>query len=218
MAAIQGVLGDIWLTASPSVQQTSVEAMNDSGDHINYNAATHKYWDFSHVIVFEQSANGSTGWTTINNTGSDAYYFNYCGGLLVFTVARTPGVNNFIRIQANAGWYLTATQLTDMHEWNLDLGGDTVDTTSFQAPSNFRVHTATLKKATAKCNGYRTDGTLLADLNNLQILVLYANRSANVRWEMYAWCTAVVPKVTVAGVVTQEASFAIQGQVYYYTS
>ncbi len=59
MASLAGWKGDVWVTSTPSVVATN-ETCNDDGDHINYRAATHKWWDSTKAFTVQ-----SDGWPDV---------------------------------------------------------------------------------------------------------------------------------------------------------
>jgi len=211
MAIQAGLDGDVLLSASPSIALGAVELSTDSGDHIHYTMVTHKYWDRAFTVVVEQSPNGSSAWTTVPTS---EYTFQYCGGKITFTPARVVATNNFIRITTAAHYY-NVSSVSDCNEWSLDIGGDTEDTTPFQASGGWRQNTPTVKKASAKVSGFKPDDTFSGQLNGLVILVLYSDKSAGTRWEMYAYLVGVGKKVSATGLVTDETSFTVDSEPFF---
>jgi hypothetical protein len=208
---IKGVGGDVWAAASPSLALGAPESMTDSGDHIVYTANIHKYWDKRTPVVVQVSPNGSTGWATVTD-----YTFRYVGGVVTFNTARVVGTNNFVRI--NTGNYFNVAQAGDCNDWSLDLGGDVTDTTVFQSPGGWKTKTPTTKGGSGKLSTFRFDDLFTKELGNLLVFVLYADKTANTRWEMYGYVTGVVPKNSATGVVTQEASYVVDGDAFYWAS
>lgn len=205
MGVCQGQFGDVFCSASPSVALGAFEQATDSGDHQNYTMSVHRYWDKRVPVVVQTSATLGGTYATVTN-----YTFRYCGGLLQFTV---PNTNTFVKILT--GNFFNVTQLGDCSEWNLDLGGDIVDTTTFQT-TGWKAKTPTVKQCAGKLMSFRVDDRLEKEFGNLMIFVLYVSDAFSVRFECYGWLTQVVPKETAVGVLTQEASFVTDADVFLY--
>lgn len=214
MAMIKGTDSDVWMAATPAVTIGGTqEPCTDSGDHIVYTTNTHTAWDKNHTLTLEQSANGTTGWTTVP---AAQYTFAYPIGRITFLSARTPGVNNFIRV--SAGWYFNLTQLDECHTWSLSEKANFIVTTPFQSTSGFNRKTFTTKDASGKIDAYRTDDRVFLELGNMTVIKLYASKGAPIlAWAMYAWITGIDPKNDAQGVNEQSYSFDTEGEVYYVT-
>lgn len=218
MAMIKGTDSDVWLTASPSITiGASPEACTDSGDHIVYTTNTHTAWDKTHPMLLEQSPNGSSGWSDV---ATNQYSVAYPIGRITFVSARTPGVNNFIRVKATTGgYYYNLTQLDECHVWSLDQKANFIDTTPFQATSGYTRKTFTTKDGSGKIDSYRTDDRVFLELGNLTVMKLYADKTNTPKaaWACYAWITGIAPKSDANGVNEQSYSFETEGEVYYVT-
>lgn len=218
MSAIAGVLGDAWVTVSPSVSLGgSPETFNDQGDHIHYFAATHQFWDPTYVVTVQYSPNGSSGWT--NDTSGD-YTFYYPLGMIVFNTARGVGTNNYIRV--SVGYYFTATQLDGAHSWKMSLKGAVKDVTPFQATGSWAVKLGTIQSASGSIMAYRQDNRLLTELNNtsgtLIGLQLWHQETNGVRWQCFGQMTGLQQAINVQDVDQQTINFTVSGQLLLITS
>lgn len=217
MAMIKGTDSDVWLTASPSVTMgASPEACTDSGDHLVYTTNTHTAWDKTHPITLETSPNGSSGWADVP---AAEYTFAYAIGRITFAVARTVGVNNYIRVKASTGYYFNITQLDECHAWSLSQKANNVDTTPFQATSGYTRKTFTTKDWSGKIDSYRTDNRVFLELGKMVVIKLYADKTSTPKaaWAGMAWITGIDPKSDASGVNEQSYSFEGEGEVYYVT-
>ena len=218
MSAIAGVAGDLYVTASPSTSLGGTpEGATDQGDHIHYFTNTHQFWDPTQTLTIQYSPNGSTGWTT---DSSGDYTFYYPVGEIVFTSARTPGTNNFIRV--SAGYYFSASQLVGAHNWKLSMKGQTKDVTPFQASGSWAVNLGTIKNASGSIDAYKQDGQLLTEMNNtsnaLIGLQLWYYETGGYRWQCFANVTGVQEVVDAHDVDKQTINFQVYGPMYQITS
>lgn len=214
MAVLAGWDADVLLSASPSISiGGSPVAFTDAGDHINYTSsdAGKKWWDKLQVIQVRQSANGSTGWSTVPATD---YVWQPCGAKLTFSPARVPGTNAYIQI--NAGYYYNVSSVGDANEWTLTQTQDVVDTTPFQ--QQWRMKTPTIKDASAKFHTFKPDNTFSKELGNLMVCVLYLDKSAGTRYEMYGWLDSDAVKTASTGVIEQDVNINGEGTVFFYLS
>jgi hypothetical protein len=203
---LAGVAGDVWITATPSVTATN-ESCTDSGDHINYTAATHIFWDWTQTFTVQNSPNGSSSWVTVTD-----YTFQWAVGKVVFNTARTPGVNNFTRI--STGNYFTATQLDASHDWSLALKMTTKDITAFQATGAWMANLAILKEGSGKIETYRNEDRISKEFGNQLGMQLFIDKTNNVRWQFFATATGVDTKSDVNSVETQTISFVNLRDIY----
>jgi len=104
-----------------------------------------------------------------------------------------------------------ANTIANVHEWNVDIGGDAVDVTPFGAASSWRAHLGTVKKWSAKCNCYHdvtdTNGRQILNAGILSTFTMKFYINATNYWSGSGILIAIVPKVTATGVVTLEYSF-----------
>lgn len=207
---LEGIDSDVSVSASPSLATTN-ETCTDSGDHITYTASVHTAWDETQPLTVQCSPNGSSGWATVTD-----YVFQWAIGRIVFNTARVVATNNFVRI--SVGSYFNVTQVDQAHGWSISLKGATAKTTAFQAPGAWETITPTTKSGSGKIDTFRTDGRLAAELNNLSVVRLWVDKSANIRWEFYAYITGVDPKSDATGVIEQAVGFDVEGPAYYLTS
>jgi hypothetical protein len=207
---LEGVDCDVALSASPSIATTN-EAMNDSGDHITYLASIHTHWDQTQPFTVQTSPNGSSGWTTVTD-----YVMQWAIGKVVFNTARVPGTNAFVRI--SAGSYFNVTQVDETRGWSLSLKANTTNTTVFQSPGAWARNTATTKSGSGKLDTFRTDDRIFKEIGNLAVMQLWIDKSANIRWEFYAWITGVDPKADATDMVEQAVGFDVEGPAYYLAS
>jgi len=159
-------------------------------------------------LLVECSPNGTTGWVAATD-----YKMQFVGGLLTFNTARVVGTNNFVRV---TGYYWIASQLVDSHTWELDQQASTVEVTPFQ--TQWKTFVTTTRNASAKVGTYKFDDSLSKDLGNMMILILYLDKSAGSRYECYGYITKVTPKSDASSIISQEADFTIDGDVFYLAS
>ncbi len=161
----------------------------------------------SPTVTFVHTQNG-IAWAT--NTANK---FRYVGGIITFT----PALVSTQVVQISAGYYFNVSQLTDCHEWSLDMKADSVDTSIFQG-SGWGAFTGTQKTAAGKISSFRVDDFLALQLTNLMIFSLYVDKSVGTRWECAGYLISVNPKTSMAGVVEQDVAFITDGEVFYYAS
>jgi|SRR6267142_1696392 len=207
---LSGVIGDVWLTATPSVSTTN-ESCTDSGDHITYTSSVHVFWDWNSTFTVQNSPNGSTGWTTITD-----YTVQWSAGRIVFNTARVPGTNAFTRI--SVGSYFTSTQLDSTHKWALTLKGNVAKTTSFQTAGAWETNLATIRGGTVKLDTYRNDNRAFKELNNLLGVSLYVDKTNNIRWQCYALVTDDSPAADAQNLEMETMTLTISRDVYYLTT
>lgn len=205
-----GVASDVWITSSTSILTTN-EPCTDSGDLTTYLASVHIFWDFNKPFTVECSPNGSTGWVVVTD-----YVMQWAAGRIKFNTARTPGVNNFVRIAS--GSYFPATQLDEAHTWSLNTKGNSKDTTKFQSPGSWARHTATIKSATGKIDSWRNDGLPISELNNLLGIQLFVDKLNNIRFQFYALHQDGDAKSDTNSVQEEGLSFVAVKDVYFLTS
>jgi hypothetical protein len=223
MSAVAGVNGDVWLSTSPPTVLGSPESCTDSGNHINYFANTHQAWDPTQTFTVQCSPNGSTGWATVTD-----YVMYWPVGEIVFNTARSPGTNNFVRI--NAGSYFTLSALDGAHAWKMQVKGETKDTTPFQASGAWAQYTATLKTMTFSVDCYRDDARILNEMispgavGNINIsggiilCQLYWDETNGKRYQFYAFPTQMQQMDAANDVEKQSINFQSTGPVYQITS
>lgn len=148
-------------------------------------------------------------WATLSPT---LYTFQYVGGLITFTVAR--GATETIAVVS--GTFFNVAQLASCKEWTLDLKSTVIDTTIFQQ-SGWGASQAAMSTASGKVSSFIGDGTLDTQLANLMVFVLYLQKTTGLRFECYAWLSDDDIKTSMAGVVTKDVSFVVDGQVYLLT-
>ncbi len=209
IAAVVG--GDVWTTGNPSVALGSPESCTDSGDHTTYSASVHQFWDWTQTLTVQNSPNGSTGWATVTD-----YVFQWATGKIVFTSARTVGVNNFTRI--SAGNYFTATQLDATFSYTVTVSEALKDTTPFQASGGWQQLTGTINKAVAKIQTYRNDNRIFALLSGLVGLQLYLDKPNNIRWQFFAIPIDPITTAPVNDIEKMTISFESVRDVYFLTS
>lgn len=208
---LAGLDSDVWVSSSTSTNLASPETCDntDSGAWLEWRAHTHFYWDKHYTLTIQSSADGNTGWADVSST---LYTFRYVGGVITF--AEAPA-NHFIRI--SVGHYFTSAKVDEASSWALDLKADSVDTSIFQGDAWGR-STGTNKTATGSFGTFLTDDVLADELANYIFIILYTDKSANARWELAGYLTGLALKSSMAGVITQEATFAADGEVWYYGS
>lgn len=207
---LAGVSSDVWVTANPSINTTN-ESCTDAGDHINYTASVHPFWDIGATLTVQCSPNGTSGWATVTD-----YLFQYPIGKIIFNTARVPGTNNFVRI--STGNYFTATQYDSTHKWSLSLKGNVAKTTPFQAPGQWEQYTPTTRGGTGKIDTYRNDDRLFKEIGNLLVMQLFVDKTNNVRWQFYARMTDVSPSADASNVQMQSLSFDVERDAFFLTS
>lgn len=207
---LAGVSGDVWATANPSIGTTN-ESCTDSGDHTNYTASVHAFWDIGTPVVVQNSPDGSTGWTTVTD-----YVFYYPIGKITFNTARTPGTNAFTRIAS--GNYFTATQADYTSKWSLSLKGNVQKTTVFQATGAWEQNTGATKSGSGQFDTYRTDNRYFKEFGNLLVLQLYVDKTNNVRWQGYVRVTEVDPSADQSKIQMQTVKFLLERDAFFLTS
>lgn len=207
---LAGVNGDVWTTSTPSITATN-ESCTDSGDHTLYTASAHTFWDWTQTFTVQCSPNGSSSWATVTD-----YTVRWSLGQIVFTTARSVGVNNFVRI--STGNYFAASQLDASFKWNIALKAGTKDTTVFQSSGAWQTNTAVLKSASGKIMTYRNDDRLALELGNLLGLQLFVDKTNNVRWQLFGVIREVSPESDVNGIQQQSISFQSVRDTYFLAS
>jgi hypothetical protein len=210
---LAGVDSDVWLSASPSLNTTN-ESCTDSGDHINYIASVHFFWDDNQPLVVQNSPNGSSSWVTVTD-----YVFRYATGQIIFNTARVPATNNFTRI--STGYYFNVTQLDASSKWGLSIKGNVVNTTPFQATGAWAQYTPTIKGATGTIDTFRNDPRVWNELiatNNQVILQLFVSKTNNWRWQFAANITQVDQSADAQGIQAQKIGFSTKKEVILLTT
>jgi hypothetical protein len=209
---LRGVDCDVWISTSTSTALGAPETANDSGDHITYNMATHKFWDRLTPVVVQNSPNGSTGWVTVTD-----YVFQYAGGVIVFNTARVVSTNNFTRILT--GNFMTTTRVDDARGWSLSLKANMAKSTVFQATGGWETNLVTTKAGTVKFDTFKTDDLLAKELGKVLVCQLYLEKSINnARWEFFALFDGADPKSGVDILLEQAVSATVDGPAYFYAS
>lgn len=222
MSALSGISGDVWMSTSPPTALGSPESATDSGDHINYFTATHQAWDPTATFTVQNSPNGSTGWATVTD-----YVMYWPVGQVVFTTARSPGVNNFTRIFA--GSYFTLSALSGAHAWKASGKGQVKDTTPFQASGNWAVNTPIMKNMTFSVDCFNQDARVFNEMitsgvsqinvsGGCILCQLWWDETNGKRYQFYALPTSISQNVVVNDVDKQSVNFTNTGPVFVVTS
>lgn len=203
-----GYDSDVWVSASPSLVATN-ETCTDSGDHINYTASIHMFWDKTQTFIVQGSPNGTTGWAAMTD-----YTFVWAAGKLVFATARTPGINNYVRI--STGSYFNVTQLDASTKWALSIKGGTAKTTPFQVAGGWEQETALIKSATGTIDTFRNENRVFLEListNQLVIFQLFISKTNNWRWQFAGRITGIDPAADAQNMQSQKITFDSENDV-----
>ncbi|SRR6266480_4567555 len=222
MSALSGISGDVWMSTSPPTALGSPESATDSGNHINYFAATHQAWDPTQTFTVQCSPNGSTGWATVTD-----YVMYWPVGEIVFNSARVPGTNNFVRI--NAGSYFTLSALSGAHAWKASGKGMVKETTPFQASGSWAVNTPVMKSMTFSVDCYNQDARIFNEMissgvsqinvsGGIILCQLWWDEANGKRYQFYALPTGITQNVVVNDVDKQSVNFTNTGPVFVVTS
>ena len=207
---LQGFDCDVLLSSTPSLALTN-EPMNNQGDNITYQIAnaSHRYLDDAVVPIVQYSVDGLTGWT--NLPGGTVYTLLWPIGTVVFAVARSTGVNAFIRMAS--GNYFSTSSVGDAYGWTLSLMTNKQDVTPFQ--QLWRSKLVTIKDANAKVQTWRSDALFAGSLAAKMVLILYVDKSVGTRWVGYALLDSNDIKSSATAAFAEDVSFDGQGTFYY---
>jgi hypothetical protein len=217
LSAYAGISGDVLFSTSPSTALGSPEAATDTGNHINYFAATHQAWDETQTLTVQCSPDGSTGWATVTD-----YEFYWPVGEIVFNTARVVGTNNHVHI--SAGHYFALTSLSGAHAWKSSAKAATKDVTPFQASGNFAQYAATIKSLTFSVDCFSQDARILNEMitgdgatnisGGIVVCQLYWDKAGGKRWQFYAIPTGVDTTVASNDIDKQSIKMTADGPVY----
>lgn len=209
------------MSTSPPTALGSPESATDSGDHIHYFTATHQAWDWTKTLTVQCSPNGSTGWATVTD-----YVFYWPVGEIIFNPARTPGTNNFVRI--NAGSYFTLSELSGAHAWKASGKAATKDTTPFQSSGRWQQNTATIKSMTFSVDCFSQDARILNEMTTgmsgintsggIIACQLWWDEANGKRYQFFALPTQQDTTVAANDVDKQTVQLTNDGPVYQITS
>lgn len=207
MATKTGYSADLYITSTPSVAFTA-EATTATTPLTVYaitNAAK-RYWDRGVTVLVEFSTNGGSTWAT---QAAGTYTLNYVGGVVTFPSAQAAGT--IIRVSGN---YYPYAQLGGGKEWDLTVDGNLVDTTTFGS-GGWKSFTPVIKGGTVKMSRWWLDSSMLANLANPLVAILYVNQAAGTRYDGFVRLKASSVKTAVAGVVDESLEFALDGAINF---
>lgn len=211
MTQVAGFNAAIYAAAQNSVAFTN-EAMTDSGDHINYTITNtaKRYWDDGVTVTAQESTDSGGTWHAAPAT----FALQYCGGKLIYTVAR-----NAAYLYRVSGSYLPITQITDSHEWSLQIETALLNATVFGLGWQQLVDGVSKASATLM-RFWNTDNYFWNQLtaNTKLVVVLYTNFSVGSRYEMFAWVPKTDTKTPQMALVDNTITVEASGPVYYLPS
>lgn len=208
---LTGLNGDVFITGSPSVAFTN-EAMTDKGDLTTFSItdATKRFWDDAATFTVQTSPDGVT-WTT---QPASSYTIQYVGGAVTFTSARAGGTQ--VRVTGN---YFTFSQAALCYSWELSPTRKMLNYNIFG--SDWEGNAPSSGNASVKVSRFWVDGVFVGALTSKTklVLVLYLDTTDGTlgdRWECFAFIKETPQKVAVDALVTEDATFQVTGQPYYY--
>lgn len=205
MAVITGEKASINISSMPSLSFTD-EATTAGPDFKTYaiNDQAKRYWDRSVSISVERSTDGIV-WNTVSDT---EYTVQFVGGKVIFQSAQAPGI--LIRVDGN---YLPYSQLGDAKEWSLEVEAEMADITAFG--DGWKNQMTLQRKASATLAKWWLDAFFLDQLDRLLVLVLDVDSSSGKRYEAYARFSKDSVKLAVSGMVEEELTLEMDGELYY---
>lgn len=207
---LTGLNGDVYITGS-SVAFTN-EAMTDSGDETTYyiTNTSKRFWDDSVSFTVQTSPDGVT-WTT---QSVSTYTIQYVGGAVIFHSAQAGGTQCRV-----SGSYLTASQAALAYSWELSPARKMNNYVIFG--STWEGNVPSTGNMSVKVARYWSDAAFASALtaNTKLVLVLFVDSTIGTlgaRWEAFAFLKETPQKTPVDALVTEDATFQITGQPFYY--
>lgn len=206
MAVTVGQKAAIYLASPPAVT-FAAEATTPDAARLTYTItnAAKRYWDKDTAVTVERSTDAGVTWAAVP---ASQYTLQHVGGKVIFGAAQAVGT--LIRV---SGSYLPVSQLAEAREWSLDTSVDTVETTTLGAA--WKTQAAILRSASVKLSRWWVDSWFLDQLANRLVVVLYVDSAVGSRYEGYARLKADSVKVAAAGLVEEDLSLELEGDLYY---
>lgn len=209
---VAGYSGSILITSTPNVALANY-VLTDAGDHKTFNVpsadfATKRYWDQTASFVVQTAPDGST-WTTVT-TG---FTIRYVTGQVLFASAVTGGTPS-CRIQSGA--YLPFSTFANMHEWEATPSADLYDASCFG--SAWKTYIPGQLGADLKLSQYYTDLTFANQItsNTAFVVSCMTGRNSTERFEGFAYLKSDDLKVAVNALETEDLTYSVTGQMYYF--
>lgn len=201
---LSGRNADIRATSVTATTSTGNAAtLAGSGLAVQINSTSRRYWDPDSTPVLY-----------LNSTAVPAanYSVNYVQGQFEFSSTQPTGTYT---IDAN---YLTATQVANGREWQLNVEADMFEVSVFGS-SGWKEFMPNLNGATVSINRYWTDTTFFdhLTLSNKFLVSLVVNSAAGWRYEGFAYATADQVQTAVDNIVSEGLQLTIDGQLYFST-
>lgn len=220
MTALAGRRADFYVTAGASVAFPANDPMSDvsanfggapgAGARTVYAVtnAVRRYFDPATPLVIQQSLDSGGTWNTVMPDVVDA-------GTITFVVPRQAAPLAQLRVLS--GNYLPWARVAGGYEWAATPAVQLLDATEFGMTS--RKHVANqIGEGTIAVKRFWYDDSLRSLLGGRMVAVLWLNAAAQPvgpRYEGYVMLKSDSLKVSIAGLVTEDPTFEIDGDLVY---
>ena len=189
----------VYIASPPPITFTD-EATIASADCKVYTiaAAEKRYWDPAVAVTVKKNDAIITSGFTIQHVGGKVIFDTALESTDVVTIS---------------GGYLPVSRLGEAKEWSLDVDTKILDATKLGDAWENKV--VGQRSVSVKLSKWWVDGFFLDQLTNLLVVVLYIDSTVGTRYEAYARIKSDSIKTVADGLVEEDISLEVEGEIYY---